>query len=465
VKFLSTRGISAPLGFADVLVAGLARDGGLYVPATWPKLDPECRKAMAYPALAKKVMAPFVTDTFGAGDGFGKLVDSAYGTFGHQSVAPLVQIGPDLWVMELFHGPTLSFKDVAMQLLGRMFDSLLSARGQRATIIGATSGDTGSAAIEAFAGLSAVDVFILYPHGRVSEVQRRQMTTQPQANIHAIAVDGTFDDCQALVKSLFNDLAFRDEVHLAGVNSINWARIMPQTVYYVAACAALSAPKVHFSVPTGNFGDIYAGYAAKQMGASIGELIVATNVNDILVRTLITGRYQVGQVVPTDSPSMDIQVASNFERLLFDVLGRNGDDVRRRMDQLSQSGGFDLGADALARAQSDFSAKRIDQQMVRDEMKYVLDTCGMVIDPHTAVGIHAARQRQREGLTGPIVCLATAHPAKFPDAVTAVTGQHPDLPARMADLYQRPERITHLSNSAAAVAGFIRDHARIAKDH
>ena len=459
MDFLSTRGEIGGLGFGDVLSAGLARDGGLYVPQSWPQLPSETRLPMPYADLAKQVMAGFVAGAFPAGV-FEGLVDQAYAGFGHHLVAPLTQIGPDLWLMELFHGPTLSFKDVAMQLLGRMFDAHLTAHKRRATIIGATSGDTGSAAIEAFAGREAVDVFILYPQGRVSEVQRRQMTSVPDQNIHTIAVDGTFDDCQALVKALFNDLPFRDSVQLAGVNSINWARIMPQIVYYVAACASLGQRPVHFAVPTGNFGDIYAGYAAKNMGANIGELIVATNVNDILVRTLESGHYGIGQVQATTSPSMDIQVASNFERLLFDLLDRDGAAVRGRMASLQQSGGFDLGSQALARARIQFSGKRVDQAKVEAMIAQIYADCAMVIDPHTAVGISAALERQQNGLDGPIVCLATAHPAKFPDAVEQAIGIRPSLPDRMADLYDRAERITHAANSPAAIADLIRARGR-----
>ncbi len=459
MDFLSTRGEIGGLGFGDVLSAGLARDGGLYVPQSWPRLPPDTATPMPYAELAKRVMADFVAGAFPAGV-FDGLVDQAYAGFGHHLIAPLTQIGPDLWLMELFHGPTLSFKDVAMQLLGRMFDAHLTAHKRRATIIGATSGDTGSAAIEAFAGREAVDVFILYPHGRVSEVQRRQMTSVPDQNIHTIAVDGTFDDCQALVKALFNDLPFRDSVQLAGVNSINWARIMPQIVYYVAACASLGARPVHFAVPTGNFGDIYAGYAAKNMGANIGELIIATNVNDILVRTLESGHYGIGHVQATTSPSMDIQVASNFERLLFDLLDRDGAAVRGRMASLQQSGGFDLGPQALAKARIQFSGKRVDQTKVQAMIAQVYADCAMVIDPHTAVGIAAALERQQSGLEGPIVCLATAHPAKFPDAVEQAIGVRPSLPDRMADLYDRPERITHAPNSPAAIADLIRARGR-----
>ncbi len=448
------------MNFGDVLRAGLARDGGLYVPTLWPQLDAATKVPMAYPDLAKRVMGPFVGTSFAPGL-FEQLVEAAYAQFGHKSVAPLTQIGPDLWLMELFHGPTLSFKDVAMQLLGRMFDAYLTAHGERATIIGATSGDTGSAAIEAFAGLESVDVFILYPHGRVSAVQRRQMTTPTASNIHAIAIDGTFDDCQALVKALFNDLAFRDEIRLAGVNSINWARVMPQIVYYVAACASLRGQHVNFAVPTGNFGDVYAGYAAKKMGASVGELIVATNVNDILARTLANGTYQVRDVVATDSPSMDIQVASNFERLIFDLVDRDGAQVRGLMGSLQQSGAFQLSDSALVRTRSDFHGQRIDQDQVVQEIQQVYSDCAMVIDPHTAVGIAAAKARRAQGLGGPIVSLATAHPAKFPDAVERAIGVRPGLPARMADLFDRPERITHLANSQGEVAAYMRAHARV----
>jgi threonine synthase len=370
-----------------------------------------------------------------------------------------VQIDANDWMLELHHGPTLAFKDVAMQLIGRMFEAALGRRGSRATIVGATSGDTGSAAIEAFRGLGAVDVFILYPHGRVSEVQRRQMTTPTEANVHALAVDGDFDACQALVKAMFNDFAFRDAMNLAAVNSINWARILAQAVYYVTAAVALGAPgrRVSFSVPTGNFGDVFAGEVARRLGLPVETLVIATNRNDILDRTLRSGRHERAGVHPTISPSMDIEVSSNFERLLFELYGRDGAAVAELMAML-KAGGFGLSDAALDGLRRGFASGRADEAETAAEIARMRAATGHVVDPHTAVGLKAARDCRGDRAT-PMVTLATAHAAKFPDAVEAACGVRPALPARMADLHQRPERITRVPDDLGAVEAVIREKA------
>jgi len=455
VRYVSTRGEAPTLDFADVLLTGLARDGGLYLPETWPQLDLDALKGKSYPDVAAAVMLPFVAGSIPEAD-FRKLVDAAYATFAHKEVAPLRQLGPCDWVMELFHGPTLAFKDVALQLLGRLFDYELGRRGSRTLIVGATSGDTGSAAIEACRGSAAIDIFILHPLGRVSEVQRRQMTTVLDQNVHNIAIEGTFDDAQAMVKALFNDHGFRDRYSLSAINSINWARVMAQIVYYVTAALALGAParKVSFSVPTGNFGDVFAGYAAKKMGVPIDRLIVATNRNDILARFLASGEYRMDDVAPTMSPSMDIQVASNFERLLFDVFERDGARVRAALDSLTQSRGFAVSPAELARARADFDGARVDEDATLATMAQVRAEAGFLIDPHGAVGVAAARRRQVDPDV-PMVTLATAHPAKFGAAVARATGEEPALPPRMADLLAREERYTVLPNDLAAVRAHI----------
>ncbi|MBI1262592.1 MAG: threonine synthase [Rhizobiales bacterium] len=463
MKYVSTRGQSPELGFEDVLLAGLARDGGLYVPVEWPHFTERQIRAMSgqsYEEIAWRVMSPFIGEAIAEADLRGMIAE-AYASFNHRSVAPLVQIGPNDWLLELFHGPTLAFKDVAMQILARLFDHVLAARGRRVTIVGATSGDTGSAAIEAFKGRDTTDIFILHPAGRVSEVQRRQMTTVLDENVHNIAIEGSFDDCQALVKALFNDHGFRDEVALAGVNSINWGRVMAQIVYFFTSALALGGPErpVSFAVPTGNFGDIFAGYVAGRMGLPIARLLVATNVNDILQRTLTSGRYEVGKVTQTISPSMDIQVSSNFERLLFDAYGRDGDAVRGLMGSLSQSGGFEIDPHRLDIMRAQFGAHRADEAETSAMMAQMLKTTAELVDPHTAVGLVAAQAERGDEAT-PMVTLATAHPAKFPAAVEAATGVHPALPPRMADLFDREERLTQLPNDVAAIAKFIRAHAR-----
>ncbi len=462
MKYLSTRGDAPTLGFCDAVLAGLARDGGLYVPEFWPELDKAQIQSFAgqpYTEVAKAVLAPYVGDEIPAVV-FNRMVDDAYATFGHPAVASLIQTGTNEFVLELFHGPTLAFKDVAMQLLARMVDHILAERGEKLTIAGATSGDTGGAAIEAFRGRDNSDIFILFPHGKVSDVQRWQMTGVADANVHAIAIEGNFDDCQALVKAMFNHHTFRDQQRLSGVNSINWGRIMAQIVYYFSAAASLGAPDrpVSFTVPTGNFGDIFAGYAAKRMGLPIEQLVIATNSNDILSRTLETGRYEIAGVHATTSPSMDIQVSSNFERLLYDAGDRDADSVKRAMSSLAQSGAFTLDDKTYRAIKRDFRAGRADEHAVASTIGKVFDSCGYLLDPHTAVGVHVA------GLLAPsatpMVVLGTAHPAKFPDAVEAASGFRPPLPPRSKDLMDGEERFTVLPNDLGAVEDFISSRSR-----
>ncbi len=446
------------------MLSGLARDGGLYVPESVPLLSPAEIAGLAglsYEDAAYWVMRPFVGDCF-TDDEFRAIICRAYAGFGHAARCPLVQIGPNDWVLELHHGPTLAFKDVAMQLIGQMFEAVLTRRGQRLTIVVATSGDTGSAAAEAFRGLGAVDVFILYPQGRVSEVQRRQMTTPSEANVHAIAIEGDFDDCQALVKAMFNDFSFRDEVGLAAVNSINWARVLAQVVYYFTAAVALGAPgrAVSFSVPTGNFGDIFAGHIARRMGLPVDRLIVATNENDILHRTLETGVYERQGVTPTIAPSMDIQVSSNFERLLFELYDGDGGAVAQSMAELGESGRFALSQGALTRLNEGFSSVRVDQAAAGAMIARVAREGGPVLDPHTAIGVVAA-EACRGDASVPMIALGTAHAAKFPDAVGEACGVRPALPARLADLYQREERVTVVPNDLAAVEALVRQNRMV----
>lgn len=466
MNYLSTRGEAPVLSFTEALLAGLARDGGLYVPQSYPQLtqaEIAGFAGLSYAEVAESVIGPFTGAEIDAHD-FSQMVHEAYGTFRHCAVAPLTQIGDNLFILELFHGPTLAFKDVAMQLLGRMMDHVLKKQGKRATIVGATSGDTGAAAIEAFRGLEQVDVFIMYPHGRVSDVQRRQMTTVEGDNIHTIALEGTFDDCQAILKGLFNNHAFRDGIGLSGVNSINWARVVAQIVYYFTSAVVLGAPhrKVSFAVPTGNFGDILAGYAAKRMGLPIERLIIATNENDILARTLNDGIYEVRGVHATQSPSMDIQVSSNFERLIFDACGRDAALVRNLMASLNQSGRFELPVSVLTKITQEFDAYRTGETGTEKEMARVWRECGVLIDPHTAVGVHAARKAAHHDRATPMVVLSTAHPAKFGAAVEKATGQKPVLPSHLAGLMDKQERFTVLANDQTKIEAFIRERARAA---
>ena len=448
-RYISTRGQAPALGFEDVLLAGLARDGGLYVPETWPQFsadDIRAMKDLSYPDLALKVMTPFIGDAIPAAD-LKALVEDAYATFDAPDVLPLKQTGDDEYLLELFHGPTLAFKDVAMQVLGRFFDYMLKKRGQRITIVGATSGDTGSAAIEACRDKDAIDIFMLHPKGRVSPVQEAQMTSVQAANVHNIAIEGTFDDCQDRVKDLFNDGDFRDRFNLSAVNSINWARVMAQIVYYFWAAVKLGAPDkpVAFSVPTGNFGNVFAGYGAMQMGLPISKLVVGSNANDILARFFASGAMEMAGVVPTTSPSMDIQVSSNFERLLFDLVDRDGAACARVLTDFRKTGRFEVSAEQLARARKVFAGARFDDDATKAVIKQVHEQTGELIDPHSAVGVGAARECRGE-TDAPMVILATAHPAKFPDAVEDATGLRPALPARLADLLDRPKRCQTLAN-------------------
>ena len=455
MRYISTRGRAPELDFDEVLLSGLARDGGLYVPETWPTLSHDEIRALVgqpYAEAATRLMAPFA-DTVPRDD-LAKIADDAYAQFDHAAVAPLRQLDDNTWLLELFHGPTLAFKDMAMQMLGRLFDHVLTKHGRRVTIVGATSGDTGSAAIEACRDREAIDIFILYPEGRVSEVQRRQMTTVDAPNVHNIAIQGTFDDCQALVKAMFNDLEFRDRQQLSAVNSINWARVAAQIVYFFTAAVSLGAPerKIAFSVPTGNFGCVFAGYAAAAMGLPIERLTVATNRNDILHRFFSSGEYKLEDVVATQSPSMDIQIASNFERLLFDLAGREGAAVEALLAGLSQSGAFSVNDDQLAQARRNFNSHRVDEDITTATIRQTYQQSGVLIDPHTAVAVRAAQEVQSEAAT---VALATAHPAKFPDAVERASGVRPQLPARLADLHARKENYTTLENDLATVQNFI----------
>ncbi len=462
MHYISTRGSAPALGFEDVTLAGLASDGGLYLPAEWPRFSPEDIRAMAglsYVETAVRVMAPFTAGSLDA-DELRDLCTAAYGRFSHDAVTPLVQLDHRHWMLELFHGPTLAFKDVALQLLGHLFERFLSRRDDHLTIVGATSGDTGSAAIDAVAGRSKVDIFMLHPEGRVSDVQRRQMTTVRAPNVHNIAIDGNFDDAQSLVKRMFNDADFARRFNLSAVNSINWARLMAQVVYYFYAAVRLGAPErpVAFSVPTGNFGDVFAGYVASRMGLPVARLIVATNVNDILHRALSEGDYSQGQLTATATPSMDIQVSSNFERLLFDAGGRDGTALAEQMR------GFEASrAMRLTNAQRDgaaglFSSARVDADGMNMAMRWAYDAAGQVIDPHTAIGLGAARAADLDPAI-PLVTLATAHAAKFPDAVERATGVRPPLPPRVGELFAREEYYAKLPGTYEAVTGYVAERA------
>lgn len=456
MRYVSTRGRAPVLDFEQAMMTGLARDGGLYLPEAIPMFsaDEIARfEGLPYEEVARRVISPFVGESFSDADLRGAIA-RAYAGFDHIARAPLVQLAPGHHLLELSHGPTLAFKDFAMQLIGQLFQLALARSGNRVTILGATSGDTGSAAIEAFRGLSNVDVFIMYPHGRVSEVQRRQMSTPADANVHALAVDGTFDDCQARLKDLFNDHDFRDKVGLAGVNSINWARVLAQIVYYFTAAVSLGAPRreVDFTVPTGNFGDIFAGSIARAMGLPIGRLVVATNQNDILHRALTSGEYRVGTVEPSISPSMDIQVSSNFERALWLAYDRDGNAVAKLMEEL-KAGGFTISQGALQQLRETYVTGRASEEETTAMIATIRDETAEVICPHTAVAVKVAREHLRPGV--PMISLSTAHPAKFPDAVEAAVGIRPPLPQHMADLFQRDERITRIANDAGVIKSLI----------
>ncbi len=469
ITYISTRGEAPALTFTQALLTGLASDGGLYLPDHYPRLAPETIRAFAgrpYAEVAASVITPFVGDDLPAGL-LREMIDDAYAGFRHPAVTPLSQLDSNLYFLELFHGATLAFKDVAMQLLGRLMDHVLKMHGRRATIVGATSGDTGAAAIEAFRGLAQVDVFILYPHGRVSDVQRRQMTTVADANIHAIAIEGTFDDAQAIIKGLFQNQTLRGELNLSGVNSINWARVVAQAVYYFTSAVTLGAPHrtISYAVPTGNFGDILAGWIAKRMGLPIDRLLIATNTNDILARALRDGRYEVRGVEPTQSPSMDIQVSSNFERLLFEAYGRDSQALRRLMAQLSQSRGFSIDPGPLETIRAEFAAEAVNEQETTEEIARVYREAEVLIDPHSAVGVAAARRHLNiTSGESPMVVLGTAHPAKFPDAMEKATGVRPPLPPHLAEILEKPERLTLLPNDQGVIEEFLRKYAR-AKIH
>jgi len=460
MKYVSTRGRVPVADFETVVRAGLAEDGGLYVPESWPTVgaaEIAALRDLDYPEIARRVIDPFVGDALGD-DELGGLIDDAYRDFGRAEITPLVEIGEDRWLLELFHGPTLAFKDLALQVLGRLFGTFLGRDGGSMTIVGATSGDTGSAAIAACRGRPGIRLFMLHPRGRVSEIQRRQMTTVRANNIFNIAIEGTFDDCQGLVKGLFADIAFRDRMALSAVNSINWARVMAQVVYYFYAASRLPQGKPPvFAVPTGNFGDVYAGYVAHRMGLPVHRLIVATNVNDILDRALRGGCYRPRDVVATSSPSMDIQLASNFERLLFGLYDRDGGRIRAAMAELSASGQLVIDSGALARARAIFASARVDEEATRQTINDIYKSTGMLIDPHTAVGIAAAGQG--DTVSGhPLVALATAHPAKFPGVIEAATGIRPALPPRLADILSRQEKYDTLPAEPGAIKTFIRAH-------
>ena len=464
--YVSTRDARRPperLALDAVLLAGLAPDGGLYVPETWPALDAAALRALrgkSYTEIAAAVMAPFLGSAIEA-TAFKRLVDGAYRNFGHAAVAPLKQLQGNLWLLELFHGPTLAFKDYALQLVGPLFDHVLARRQERVTIIGATSGDTGSAAIEACRDRDAIDIFILFPKGRVSEVQRRQMTTVPSANVHAIAIEGTFDDCQDLVKAMFADARFRARHNLSAVNSINWARIMAQVVYYVAAAVALGAPDrpVSFAVPTGNFGNVYAAHVARKMGLPIAELVIGTNRNDILARFLNDGAMTIAGVEPSLSPSMDIQISSNFERFYFELKARDGAAVAAAFKSFRATGTLPTSTEDWRHARELFAAARVDDEATVAEIAMTYRMTGELLDPHSAIAVAAARRMRRDPAAA-MVALASAHPAKFPEAVERATGIRPRLPMRMADLLDRPERMQVLPNELSAVERFIVERAR-----
>lgn len=460
IQYISTRGGCKPHSFTEVLLAGMAPDGGLFIPQIWPDID---RPTMArlsgapYADVAYQVMAPFVGNDIPAID-FQRILNDVYtGAFNHSAVAPLTQIGPNAWIMELFHGPTLAFKDYALQLLGRLFDYVLEQKGERVTIVGATSGDTGSAAIEACRHCKNIDIFILHPKGRTSEVQRRQMTTVEAPNVFNIALEGTFDDCQNLVKAMFADKTFREDMKLSAVNSINWARIMAQTVYYVTASLSLGGPDrpVSFAVPTGNFGNVYAAWAARRMGANIRRLIIGSNRNDILTRFFESGTMKTAGVEPSLSPSMDIQISSNFERYLCELAGHDTASTNKLMQSFKQQGSFTLGSDLMTAARNDFDARRCNDEETSQMISACYQETGYLIDPHTAVGLHAGWQ-VRDDPAVPLVALACAHPAKFPDAVEKATGIRPPLPPHLADLMERREHVTVLGNNLKEVQNFVR---------
>lgn len=462
MRYISTRGEAPALDFHAATLAGLASDGGLYLPEQWPTLNREEMISLAglsYAETAVRIMTPFVGDTLSEAE-LRAMCEAAYGRFSHAAVTPLVQLDDRHWLLELFHGPTLAFKDVALQFLGLLFERFLAGSGAHLTIVGATSGDTGSAAIDALAGREGVDVFMLHPEGRVSDVQRRQMTTVLAPNIHNIAIQGSFDDAQGVVKRMFTDASLAGRFQLSAVNSINWARLMAQVVYYFYAAVRLGAPErpVAFSVPTGNFGDVFAGYVAARMGLPVAKLVVATNVNDILHRALSQGDYSAGTVTPTAAPSMDIQVSSNFERLLFDLGGRDGRALGEQMRGFEATKAMRLTNAQREGAAALFTSARIEPAAMAEAMRWASAEAGQVIDPHTAIGLAAARAAEIPADV-PVVTLATAHPAKFRDAVERATGVRPSLPGRMGDLFEREERYTKLDGSYEAVSAYVAERA------
>lgn len=465
MKYYSTRDTTKEFGFEETLLHGLAHDGGLYLPQKWPSLDSaqvNRLKNKPYTHVAASIMKSYAYPEISE-DEIARLAHATYGPhfFTHPDIAPLIQIEDNLWIMELFHGPTLAFKDYALQLLGNLFDYILEKRNERVTIIGATSGDTGSAAIEACAGSKNIDIFILHPKGRTSEVQRKQMTTVDAPNVHNIALEGTFDDCQAAVKELFADATFRRDMNLSAVNSINWARICAQIVYYVYGSLALGSQDkpVNFAVPTGNFGNVFAAYCARKMGIPIDKLIIGTNDNDILTRFFETGKMQKGKVVPTISPSMDIQISSNFERYLFELTGKNTKTLTDLMQQFKTKGAFSVSEDMREQAQKDFTAYRCNTEETLQTIKKIYAGTGYILDPHTAVGVHAAMQ-EKENYNSPIIALACAHPAKFPDAVKKAIGKTADVPERLERVMSMPEFMTPMPPDIAMLKTFIRQHVK-----
>jgi threonine synthase len=457
VRYISTRGRAPELGFTDVLLAGLATDGGLYVPTEWPSL-PQRQPGMDYAGRAAQVMQLFVGDEIDA-ELLAAMCSEAYAAFDHPAVVPLVQIDDGHFLEELFHGPTLAFKDLALQLVGRLFEHVLSRQGRRVTIVAATSGDTGSAAIDGIKHCAHADIVILFPRGRTSEVQRRQMTTVEAPNVHVVGIDGSFDDCQDLVKAMFGDAEFRDRLDLSAVNSINWARVMAQVVYYVTATDHLRGD-IDVCVPSGNFGNVFSGWIAKQMGAPIGRLVVASNANDILTRFFTDNDMTTRPVVPSFSPSMDIQVSSNFERLLFEINGRDGGQTAEQLQRFRSTGTLSIEPDQRAEfIDETFVAGRIDDDETIEAIRRLHASTGMLVDPHTAVGLGVV-ERLQSSLCGQIVTMATAHPAKFPDAVEQATGSRPRLPERLEDLMNRPEFVSQLPNDLGAVQRFIESRVR-----
>ncbi|WP_375684885.1 threonine synthase [Bartonella sp. TT110JLCBS] len=457
MKYISTRGVAPALGFTETVMTGLANDGGLYLPEKFPQLSPDALRALrgqSYMTIAKTILWPFMNNEIEYVS-FENMITESYNTFRHPATCPLLQIGPDEFILELFYGPTLAFKDVAMQFLSRLMDYILTKQNKWTTIVAATSGDTGGAAIQAFAGRKNSDVFILFPKGRVSSIQQRQMTTNQSDNVHAIAIEGNFDDCQALVKAMFNDHNFRQKRALSGVNSINWARIMAQIVYYFSSALSLGAPDraVSFTVPTGNFGDIFAGYVAARMGLPIAQLVIATNDNDILPRTLTSGTYEIRPITHTTSPSMDIQVSSNFERLLFESGNRDPVWIRNAMENLKQSGRFTLDEKQLQNIRSLFCAGKSSMAETAQTINSVYKESGYLIDPHTAVALKVAREHKKPHI--PMITLATAHPAKFPDAIQNACGINPPRTSCLDGLMESKECFTSLANNEKIVKDYI----------